>query len=58
MSHLILSIKLVSHAGRKGMKRYYALILTKDNRVQLIRELDGFSVLADASVRTEFGTDL
>lgn len=39
----------------QGMKRYYALILTKDNRVQLVRELDGFSVLADAPFELSLG---
>lgn len=39
----------------QGMKRYYALILTKDNRVQLIRELDGFTVLADAPFELNLG---
>jgi pectate lyase len=29
------------------MKRYYALLLTRDGRVQLVRELDGRTVLAD-----------
>lgn len=39
----------------QGMKRYYALILTKDNRVQLVRELDGFSVIAEAPFELSLG---
>ncbi|MCY3885304.1 MAG: ADP-ribosylglycohydrolase family protein [Gammaproteobacteria bacterium] len=31
----------------QGMRRYYALILTRDNRLQIVRELDGRAILAE-----------
>jgi len=45
MPHLVVDGGIAARV--QGMKRYYALLLTRDGRVQLVRELDGRTVLAD-----------
>ena len=43
-------VRRVGVAARvQGMRRYYALVLTADNTVQLVRELDGTAVLAETA---------
>ncbi len=37
----------------QGMRRYYALVLTDDHKLQLVRELDGTAVLAEADAPLE-----
>ena len=37
----------------QGMRRYYALVLTDGNRLQLVRELDGTTVLAETDAPLE-----
>jgi hypothetical protein len=37
----------------QGMRRYYALVLTDDGNAQLVRELDGTEVLAEAPLAME-----
>jgi len=44
--HLARSVGLVVRA--QGLRRYYALRLTREGRAQLVRELDGTAVLAEA----------
>ena len=39
----------------QGMRRYYALVLTSEGQLQLVRELDGSEVLAECSFQMEFG---
>jgi ADP-ribosylglycohydrolase len=39
----------------QGMRRYYALLLQRDGRAQLIRALDGDKVLAETDFAWEFG---
>ncbi|MCE2426448.1 MAG: hypothetical protein J4F45_15385, partial [Pseudomonadales bacterium] len=49
---------LVRRAGLaarvQGMRRYYALVLNAEGSVQLVRELDGTTVLAEAAFDVEF----
>jgi hypothetical protein len=40
----------------QGMKRYYGLLLCRDNMVQLMKALDGESVLAEMELSWQFGT--
>ncbi len=37
----------------QGMRRYYALVLTDDGKLQLLRELDGTTVLAESDATFE-----
>jgi len=39
----------------QGLKRYYALLLCSDQRVRLIKALDGLNVLAEAELDWELG---
>jgi hypothetical protein len=41
----------------QGMKRYYALLLRGDGRVQLVKALDGDRVLAEAEAGATWGRD-
>ena len=38
----------------QGMRRYYALVLNAEGSVQIVRELDGTTVLAEAPLDVEF----
>lgn len=38
----------------QGMRRYYALVLTRSHKLQLVKELDGRAVLAEKEWRWEF----
>ena len=38
----------------QGMRRYYALVLNAEGSVQIVRELDGTTVLAEAAFDVEF----
>ena len=38
----------------QGMRRYYALVLNAKGSVQIVRELDGTTVLAEAPLEVEF----
>ena len=40
----------------QGMKRYYALLLCAENRVKLVKALDGEKILAEGHCVWEFGT--
>ncbi|MCS6776809.1 MAG: ADP-ribosylglycohydrolase family protein [Chloroherpetonaceae bacterium] len=43
-------------AGRvQGLRRYYALLLCRDNRARLVKALDGDNVLGEAEFPWEFG---
>jgi hypothetical protein len=52
---------LVKNAGIaarvQGMRRFYALLLSADGKVRLVKALDGDKVLAEASFEWEFGGD-
>ena len=49
-------IKRVGLAARvQGLRRYYALVITSDNKLQLVRELDGTKVLNEADFLLELG---
>ena len=49
-------VKRVGIACRvQGMKRYYALVLTEDHELQLVRELDGTHTLARTQHKLELG---
>ena len=49
-------VKRVGLAFRvQGMRRYYALVLTNQNTLQIVRELDGTSVLAETACSLELG---
>ena len=39
----------------QGMRRYYALLLCRDNKLRLIKALDGETVLAEANFNWRFG---
>ncbi len=39
----------------QGMQRYYALLLRRDNKVQLVKALDGDNILAEREFAWEFG---
>ncbi|NLK08478.1 MAG: ADP-ribosylglycohydrolase family protein, partial [Firmicutes bacterium] len=39
----------------QGMRRYYALLLQRDGRARLVKELDGTKVLAETNIQWEFG---
>ena len=43
-------------ARTQGLRRYYGLVLTEKNQIQLIKELDGTKVLDEAAFDVEFGT--
>ena len=51
---------LIKRAGiscrTQGMKRYYALVLTRSNELQLVKELDGTRVLAQTDFDVALGT--
>jgi hypothetical protein len=40
----------------QGMRRYYALVLTRHNQVRLVKALDGYRTLAEADFGWQFGT--
>ena len=40
----------------QGMRRYYALVVTSRNKVQLVRALDGETVLAETGFELKLGT--
>ena len=50
--HLVRRVGVAARA--QGMRRYYALVLTAEGKAQLVRELDGTTVLAER----EFGMEL
>lgn len=43
-------------ARTQGLRRYYGLVLTEKNQVQLVKELDGTKILDEAAFDVEFGT--
>ena len=51
--HMAEAAGLAARVG--GMRRYYALLLHRDGKAQLIRALDGDTVLAEAPFAWEFG---
>lgn len=50
---------LIKRAGisirTQGLKRYYGLVLTADNKIQLVKELDGTKVLAESDLAVTLG---
>jgi hypothetical protein len=52
---------LVKHTGIaarvQGMRRYYALLLSADGKVRLVKALDGEKLLAEAPLDWQFGND-
>jgi hypothetical protein len=38
----------------QGLKRYYALLLCKDQKLRLVKELDGQTILAEKDFEVEF----
>jgi hypothetical protein len=52
---------LVKNAGIaarvQGMRRFYALLLSVDGKVRLLKALDGDKVLAETKLEWEFGSD-
>ena len=50
-------VKRVGIAARvQGLRRYYALVMTEHNKLQLIRELDGTRVLNETNFELKLGT--
>ena len=43
-------------ARTQGLRRYYGLVLTNQNQVQLVKELDGTKILAEAGFDVSLGT--
>jgi hypothetical protein len=39
----------------QGLRRYYGLLLARDNKVRLVKALDGDNILAEADFRWSFG---
>lgn len=52
--HLVSRVGVAARV--QGMRRYYALVLTKTNKLQLIRALDGDTVLSEIEFDLKFGT--
>lgn len=49
-------VKRVGLAARvQGLRRYYALVITNENKLQLVRELDGTKVLNETDFLLELG---
>ena len=52
---------LINRAGitarTQGLRRYYALVLTSKNKVQIVKELDGTRVLAEEEFDVTLGKD-
>ena len=53
MPHLAKSFGLAARV--QGQERYYALLLSEGNRIQLIKRLDGETILAEGTYAWEFG---
>jgi len=51
--HMVKSCGLAARV--QGMRRYYALMLSADGRVRLVKALDGYTTLAEAACALEFG---
>ena len=51
--HMAEAAGLAARVG--GMRRYYALLLRRDGMAQLVRALDGDTVLAETPLAWEFG---
>lgn len=51
-AHLAQSFGIAARV--QGLRRYYALLITRDGQAQLVRELDGTTVLAQADVNLAF----
>lgn len=51
--HLVEKVGIAARA--QGMRRYYGLLMTNRNTVQLVRELDGTTVIAESEYTLEFG---
>ena len=50
-------VKRAGIAARvQGLKRYYALVLSADNQVQLVKEYDERTILSSQDFEVEFGT--
>ncbi len=47
--HLVRSAGIAAYV--QGMRRYYALLLCQDQKVRLVKELDGRTILAEADFR-------
>ncbi|NLE43185.1 MAG: ADP-ribosylglycohydrolase family protein [Chloroflexi bacterium] len=52
--HLVESCGIAARV--QGLQRYYALLLCRDQRVRLVKALDGITVLAEGELAWEFGT--
>jgi hypothetical protein len=53
MPHLVSAFGLA--ACVQGLERYYALLLTNENTIKLIKRLDGEIILAEKDFAWEFG---
>lgn len=42
-------------ARAQGLRRYYGLVLTEKNQIQLVKELDGTRILDEAALEVTFG---